>query len=186
MNLPAERTALVIIDVQRALFDPLPAEGEEVMARINGLGARARAAGVPVVIVQHETAQGELAHETPGWQLAHGLVAAASDLRVRKRTPDAFLRTELQAQLARRDVRHLVVCGFASEFCVDTTVRSAAAKGYELTLAADAHTTHDKPHATGLQIRTHENETLANIRSFGVRIDAVPAAEIVFAAAGRP
>jgi len=74
-----------------------------------------------------------------------------------------------------------VVCGYASEFCVDTTVRSAAAKGYEITLAADAHTTHDKPHATGLQIRTHENETLANITSFGVVIAAVPAAEIAFA-----
>jgi len=180
MNIPAERTALLIIDVQRALFDPLPAEGEEVIARINALSARARAAGVPVVLVQHETAQGELVHETAGWQLAHGLDAAASDLRVRKRTPDSFLHTELQLLLARRDVRHLTICGFASEFCVDTTTRSAAARGYDVTLAADAHTTHDKPHATGLQIRTHENETLANITSFGVRIDAAPAAGIVF------
>ena len=46
--------------------------------------------------------------------------------------------------------------------------------------AADAHTSHDKPHATGLQIRLHENETLRNISSFHVAIDAVPAAEIAF------
>jgi nicotinamidase-related amidase len=63
-----------------------------------------------------------------------------------------------------------------------TTTRSAAAQGYEVTLAADAHTSHDKPHATGLQIRTHENETLSNITSFGVPITAVPAAEIAFTA----
>ncbi len=49
-----------------------------------------------------------------------------------------------------------------------------------VTLAADAHTSHDKPHATGLQIRLHENETLRNITSFHVSIDAVPAAEIAF------
>jgi nicotinamidase-related amidase len=93
---------------------------------------------------------------------------------------DAFLRTDLHAQLADRGVRHVVVCGYSSEFCVDSSVRGAASRGYAVTLAADAHTSHDKPHATGLQIRLHENETLRNISSFGVVIDAVPAAEIVF------
>jgi nicotinamidase-related amidase len=155
-------------------------QAEEVVARINGLSARARAAGVPVVIVQHERSEGELVHGTPGWQLVPGLRAAPSDLPVRKRTPDSFLRTPLQALLAERAVQRLVVCGFASEFCIDTTVRSAAAKGYAVTVASDAHTTHDKPHATGLQIRTHENQTLPDITSFGVTIEAVPAAEIVF------
>jgi hypothetical protein len=48
-------------------------------------------------------------------------------------------------------------------------------------LAADAHTSHDKPHATGAQIRAHHNATLADISSFGVPIRAVPAADIVLA-----
>lgn len=180
MRIPASQTALIVIDVQAALFDPPPFEAEEVIARINGLGARARAAGVPVVFVQHETTTGALVAETPGWKLEPGLVTASSDLLVRKRTPDSFLRTDLQELLMARDVRHLTICGYSSEFCVDTTTRSAAAKGYAVTLAADAHTSHDKPHATGLQIRTHENETLSQIGSFGVVIDAVPAAEIAF------
>lgn len=181
MKLSAAQTALVVIDVQRALFDPPPPEAEEVVARINGLCARARAAGVPVVFVQHETARGELLADCPGWALVPGLEAAPSDARVRKKTCDSFLRTGLQELLARHGVRHLVLCGYSSEFCVDTTARSAAAKGYDVTLAADAHTSHDKPHATGLQIRTHANETLRQIGSFGVVIDAVPAAEIAFA-----
>ena len=77
-------------------------------------------------------------------------------------------------------MRHVVVCGYSSEFCVDSSVRGAASRGYAVTLAADAHTSHDKPHATGLQIRLHENETLRNISSFHVPIDAVPAAQIAF------
>ena len=180
MKIPAKETALVVIDVQAALFDPPPAEADEVVARINGLTARARAAGVPVVFVQHETGTGALAADSPGWQLDPGLETASSDLFVRKRTPDSFLRTNLQDLLAARDVRHLTICGYSSEFCVDTTTRSAAAKGYAVTLASDAHTSDDKPHATGLQIRTHENETLSSIGSFGVLIDAIPAAEIAF------
>jgi nicotinamidase-related amidase len=181
MNLPAAHTALLVIDVQRALFDPPPFEADEVIVRINALAARARAAGVPVVFVQHENDAG-LACGSTGWELEPHLVAGQGDLRVRKRTPDSFLRTDLHERLTERGVRHLLVCGYASEFCIDTSVRSAAAKGYAVTLAADAHTTHDKPHGTAQWIRTHHTETLCDVASFGVPIDAAPAAEIAFTA----
>ena len=180
MKIPARETALVVIDMQTILFDPEPPEAEAVVARINGLASRAREAGVPVVWVQHETAVGDLVADTPGWQLHPGLATTPADLFVRKTMSDAFLRTELHAQLAERGVRHVTVCGYSSEFCVDSSVRGAASRGYAVTLAADAHISHDKPHATGLQIRLHENETLRNISSFHVAIDAVPAAEILF------
>ncbi|MFL6700580.1 MAG: cysteine hydrolase family protein [Vitreoscilla sp.] len=180
MKIPARDTALVVIDMQAILFDPEPPEAQAVVARINGLASRARMAGVPVVWVQHETATGDLVADTPGWQLHPGLVTETSDLFVRKAMSDAFLRTELHRLLAERGVRHVTVCGYSSEFCVDSSVRGAASRGYAVTLAADAHTSHDKPHATGLQIRVHENETLRNISSFQVVIDAVPAAEITF------
>ncbi len=180
MKIPAVHTALLVIDMQAVLFDPEPPEAEAVVARINGLAARARLAGAPVVWVQHETASGDLVADTPGWQLHPGLVTAPSDVFLRKRMSDAFLRTHLHELLAERDVRHVTVCGYSSEFCVDSSVRGAASRGYAVTLAADAHTSHDKPHATGLQIRLHENETLRNISSFHVVIAAVPAAEIVF------
>ena len=180
MKIPARETALVVIDMQTILFDPEPAEAEAVIARINGLASRARAAGVPVVWVQHETATGDLVADSPGWQLHAGLVTQDGDVFVRKNMSDAFLRTDLHALLSDRGVRHVTVCGYSSEFCVDSTVRGAASRGYAVTLASDAHTSHDKPHATGLQIRLHENETLSNISSFHVVIDAVPAAEIAF------
>ncbi len=180
MKIPAAQNALLVIDMQTILFDPEPAEAEDVVARINDLAARARLAGVPVVWVQHETSTGDLVADTPGWRLHPGLVTQAGDLFVRKTMSDAFLHTALHALLAERGVRHVTVCGYSSEFCVDSSVRGAASRGYAVTLAADAHTSHDKPHATGLQIRLHENETLRNISSFHVVIDAVPAAEIAF------
>ena len=55
-----------------------------------------------------------------------------------------------------------------------------------MTLAADAHTTHDKPHAPGARIREHHNATLPAISSFGVRIQALPAAAIDFPAGAGP
>lgn len=173
--------ALLVIDVQRELFDvpPRPFEADAVIARINGLSARARSAGVPVVFIQHEAPGSALAFESEGWKLAQGLDVQPGDRFVRKTTADAFLRTNLGELLQSLGVTRLVVCGYASEFCVDTTVRRAAALGYAVTLAADAHTTHDKAHAPAAVIRKHENATLPEITSFGPAIRAIASAEVV-------
>lgn len=176
------KTAVLVIDVQRGLCDdpPRPHEAGEVIERINALTVRARAAGAPVAFIQHENAV-DLEFDSERWQLADALQVDAADTRIRKTTPDSFLRTPLEAWLMGQGVRRVVVCGYSSEFCVDTTVRRAAALGYEVVLAADAHTSHDKPHATGAQIRAHHNATLSDITSFGVPIRAVHAADIVLA-----
>lgn len=179
----AAATALLVIDVQRALFDqsPRPFESEAVVARINGLARRARSAGVPVVFVQHERVGGFLEHLSEGWQLQRGLEVDRRDHQVRKRSTDAFLQTRLGELLEGWRTRQLVVCGYATEFCIDTTVRRAASLGYAVTLAADAHTTHDKPHAGADWIRRHHNATLPYMVSFGPRIEACDSGQIAFA-----
>ena len=177
-------TALIVIDVQTALFQPAPRpfDADAVLARISRLTAAARAAGVPVVWVQHERENHALAFGSPGWALVEALHTEAGDLRFRKTTPDAFLRTGLGDWLVARAVHHLVICGYATEYCIDTSARRAAGLGYAVTLAADAHTTHDKPHASGAMIRTHHNATLPDLSSFGVPIRALPSAAISFEA----
>ncbi|WP_211473789.1 cysteine hydrolase family protein [Collimonas humicola] len=178
------KSALLIIDVQHDLFEGArqPFEADAVVERINALAAKARSAGAPVVFIQHEEPASPLEYNSPGWQLQAGLQVKDSDTKLRKKTSDSFLRTELQDLLTSWNIDRLVICGYASEFCVDTTVRRAAALGYPVTLVSDAHTTHDKPHATGLQIRTHENATLQNVDSFGPKITAVATAEVSFVA----
>lgn len=176
--------AVLTIDVQRGLFEttPPPDGTAATVVRINAVTAHARAAGWPVVWVQHERAGSLLENGTPGWQLVPTLGTDAADLRVGKTTPDAFQGTDLDALLRHHGITEVVITGYASEFCIDTTVRRAAALGYAVTLIADAHTTHDKPHATALHIRAHENATLPAITSFGPRIRAVTTADWLAAA----
>ncbi|CAM4239998.1 Aminoglycoside 6'-N-acetyltransferase [Bordetella tumbae] len=175
------KNALLIIDVQRGLFDPEPRphEADVVLERINFLTMRARDKGVPVIWIQHEDA-GELAFLSPGWQLASSLLELPTDLKVGKKTADSFLNTDLGGLLSQLGTESIVVAGYASEFCVDTTVRRAAALGFPVLIAADAHTTHDKPHASGEAIRRHHNATLSAISSFGPQIRAVPCSEVEF------
>ena len=131
--------ALLVIDVQQGLCEGEGAAWDcaNVIARINRVAAHARASGVPVVFIQHEDAT-ELVLGSRAWELADGLLDEPGDLRVRKTTPDSFLRTDLQALLSARGVSELIVCGMHSEFCVDTTTRRALPLGYPVTLVDTA------------------------------------------------
>ncbi|MDP3521460.1 MAG: cysteine hydrolase family protein [Hydrogenophaga sp.] len=172
--------ALLVIDVQQGLCEGEGAAWDcaNVIVRINRVAAQARSIGVPVVFIQHEDVT-ELGHGSRAWQLADGLLAEPGDLRVRKTTPDSFLRTDLQALLAARGVSELIVCGMHSEFCVDTTTRRALALGYPVTLVADAHTSAGNAALTPQQVIAHHNATLTNIASFGPRVRVVPCDELV-------
>lgn len=175
--------ALLVIDVQRGLFEPEPRpfEADAVLGRIHGLVARARQAGVQVVYVQHQSSTGFLEAGSEAWQLERSLDVQPGDTVIRKTTPDSFLRTPLSGHLARWGCDRLVICGYATEYCVDTTTRRALAEGFPVTLVSDAHTTHEAAHASAALIRAHHNATLSQIRSFGPRAQAVPADAVSFA-----
>jgi len=178
MATPASTTALLVIDVQQGLCEGESAawDCEGLFARINVLSQGARAAGCPVIWVQHQDAQ--LVPESPAWQLPAALCTEPRDERIRKTTPDAFLRTPLQQLLQQHGVQRLVVCGMHSEFCVDTTVRRAMALGYPVTLVGDAHTSAGHADATPQQVIAHHNATLSNISSFGPRVTVVSTAQV--------
>lgn len=173
-------TALLIIDVQQGLCEgPNDAfESQQVIARIDEVSGKARAAGALVIFIQHEGKSGYLEYGTDAWQLARGLHTEPTDLRVRKTTPDSFHRTELEDVLKRHAVTDLVVCGMHTEFCVDTTTRRALALGYPVVLVEDAHTTAGNEHLSAALVIRHHNATLANISSFGPRVRAVSTGDL--------
>jgi len=172
------KAALLVIDVQQGLCEGEHAafDSQNVIARINLVSAKARAAGMPVVFIQHESAG--LPFETEAWQLARGLDVEPSDLRIRKTTPDSFLRTGLEEVLRQRGIADLVICGMHTEFCVDTTTRRAMALGFPVILVEDAHTTAGNTHLSPEQVIRHHNETLTNIGSFGPIVRTIPAAAL--------
>ncbi len=176
-------SAVLVIDVQQGLC-----EGEGVafdcpatIERINAVTHKARLTGVPVFFVQHESTCGYLEYGTPAWQLADAVQALPSDIRVRKTTPDAFLRTNLEELLRTHGVQKLIVCGMHSEFCIETTVRRALALGFPVVLVADGHTSAGNAAISADQVIAHENATLTNISSFGPRVAAVASAQVCFA-----
>jgi nicotinamidase-related amidase len=178
----ATRPALLVIDVQQGLCEGRWAAFEarqRVIERPNALARAARAAGAPVIFVQHEADEG-LVHGSAPWQLAQGLEALPGDQRLRKRGSDAFHQTALHEMLQTQGAGRVVVCGLQTEFCVDSTVRRALALGYAVTLAGDAHSTADSETLSAAQIIAHHNRTLGHLDSYGPRVTVTPAAEVRF------
>ena len=175
-------TALLIIDVQQALCagEYECFEIKRVIDTINGLGARARKAGIPVVLIQHEEERGPFVHDTAGWQLAEGLETSTEDLRIRKTTPDSFYQTNLRKLLPERDFERLVICGLQTDYCVNATVHQALTLGYDVVLAADAHSTVDNGALSAEDIIAEHNKDLANLSGSVTRVDVIPAAAIKF------
>ncbi len=174
-------TALLIIDVQQCLSSGPWAvfEADRVIDRINLVSEKARAAGALVVVIQHESqGTGEMDYGTDAWKLAPNLKTAESDVFLRKTATDSFHKTELQDVLQSRGIDRLILCGFQSDFCVDTTARRALGLGYPIVLVSDGHSTMDNKVLTAAQISAHHTETLANIESFGPRVTPVAAGDV--------
>ena len=173
--------ALLLIDAQVNMFAPDPVhDGPVVLSRLKELAGRARAAGVPVIFVRHNGGPDDPdAPHTPGWAIHPALAPAADEAIIDKHTPDAFHQTGLAGVLAERGIRRLVLAGMQTEYCIDTTTRRARSLGYEVVLAADAHSTY--PGALPAeQVIAHHNSVL---KAFA---DVRPAAEIDFQAAPPP
>jgi nicotinamidase-related amidase len=175
--------ALVIIDVQANLFVPPVAEEiESVARRLDALATTARTAGASVVFVRHEAAGTAWERDSDGWAFHPSLAPKPGDVVVDKRSCDGFRDTTLAAELARLGVTDIVVGGYASEFCIDTTVRAAASREIAVTVVADGHTTRDRPHVGAATTRAHLNWLWPEMSIPGNPIRVEPAAVITWSA----
>ncbi len=112
-----------------------------------------RANGGLVVWVQHDGPPGDvLERETEGWHILPALERRAEDETVSKTAHDAFLGTRLETLLRGRFCDRVIITGWATDFCVDTTVRSCTARGFKTWAAADGHTLADRPHLPATKI----------------------------------
>lgn len=157
-------TALLVIDLQRGVVQGCFDAGG-VLGRTAQLVERARSTGVPVVWVQDH---GSFAEGTNEWALAAPLERRVSEPLVRKQYRDSFADTDLADVLHSLGVQHLVVAGAQSDYCIRTTTQAAAARGFDVTLVSDAHTTTDAEHdgvlITGEQIVAHTNMFFDSLR----------------------
>jgi nicotinamidase-related amidase len=134
-------TALMVIDVQKGVVADAH-QRNAVVANIRRLVDKAREEGVPVVWVQHSDEQ--LEKGSDAWEYVPELARQDSEPLVHKTFGDSFEDTDLEEVLAKAGVGRLVVTGAQTDACIRSTIHGAFARGYDVTLVGDAHTTEDQ------------------------------------------
>lgn len=162
-------TALLLIDVQKGVhvYDHWggltgrmnnPACEDNLRALLAGF----RAAGRQVAFTRHDSKEPDsplkLSLET-GAQL-DGLETVAGDIVVEKDVNSGFIGTNLEIELRRAGISRLVVAGYFTNFCVETTVRMAGNMGYDVYLAEDACATCNRLDRKG---RDHDPDLVHDI-----------------------
>lgn len=130
--------ALLVVDVQIGVMDGAW-DARRIIGNVAQAVARARAAGVPVIWVQH--ADDDLPKDSPQWQWVPELAPLPTEALVSKQFNSAFEQTTLERELQAIGASHIILAGAATNWCIRATAYGALDRGYDLTLVSDAHTT---------------------------------------------
>jgi nicotinamidase-related amidase len=182
---PPSRTALIVVDVQRA-FDEWEAAGKrrnnpEAVARIADLLSAFRNRGVPIFHIRHQGTRpnSSFLPEASGYPVKDEAREIEGEPVIVKRVNSAFIGTDLEARLRAAGITTLVICGATTNHCVETTTRMAGNLGFDARLVRDATWTFDRVGPDGDAHSAEEIHamTLANLNGEFARI--VSAAEAV-------
>ena len=151
--------AMLIVDMQVGLRNGAPKHDlDGVIARINRLATEVRARSGRVILIQHCGRPGDdFEPETPGWQFLPELLRDPADIVVRKDLNDPFAGTDLQERLSEIAPDRVLITGWATDLCVDATVRSAVSHHHHIVVVTDGHTLNDRPHLDAASVIRHHH-----------------------------
>lgn len=152
---PISQSALIIIDAQNTYCEGvMKLEGvEAALEDCKTLLERFRAAGRPIYHIQHDAGAG-----TPYdvnsqiGQIADIVAPISGEDVITKNYPSSFVETELDNLLKGKGIDNLIICGFMSHMCVNSTARGAFSLGYNPTVVASATATRALPSTTSNEI----------------------------------
>jgi nicotinamidase-related amidase len=149
------QATLVLIDCQNTYTSGVM-ELEGVQAALDEAAVlldRARSAGIPVIHIQHDDGPGSL-YDIEGESGAIDARVAPRDGEpvVIKNFPNSFVQTDLDDQLKQIGASNLVLAGFMTHMCVNSTARGAFNLGYSPTVVAAATATRALPGVGGVTV----------------------------------
>jgi nicotinamidase-related amidase len=149
---PLADSALILIDCQNTYtygvmeLDGVQAALDETAVLLD----RARTAGVPVIHIQHNGGPGSPYDITAEiGAIVDSVAPRDGEPVVIKQFPNSFVQTDLDAQLKALGATNLVLAGFMTHMCINSTARGGFNLGYAPTVVANATATRPLPGVGG-------------------------------------
>ena len=168
MSLP-EKTALLLIDVQKGFDDPKWGQRNNPQAEDNiaKLLSVWRQMHRPIFHIQHLSLEADspLRPDRPGSEIKDIAKPLEHEPVIQKQVNSAFIGTDLEARLRDQGCNTLVIVGLTTNHCVSTTARMAGNLGFETYVISDATATFDRTSYDGKHYNAEEIHaiSLANL-----------------------
>ena len=144
---------LIVIDVQKAFFDPEwgNRNNPDAEANIEKLIGHWREMERPIIFVQHvsQNPNSFFYHEKEGVEFMDFILPLEDDIVLTKSVNSAFIGTALYQILVDLKSEHVVITGLTTNHCVETTTRMAGNYGFNPILVSDATATFDRKSLNG-------------------------------------
>jgi nicotinamidase-related amidase len=145
-------STLILIDCQNTYTEGvLELDGvEAALDQATELLGRARSAGIPIIHIQHDAGEGspyDVRAEIGA--IVDRVSPQDGEPTIVKNFPNAFVHTDLDERLKAGAAHNLLLAGFMTHMCVNSTARGAFTVGYAPTVVAAATATRDLPGLSG-------------------------------------
>ncbi|MCX7771841.1 MAG: cysteine hydrolase [Clostridia bacterium] len=166
------KRALLVIDVQNDYFGEKFKVTYPENGFLNILKAidAANEKGIPVILVQHTSAQAGaqlFVKDSEGWQIHDDIQKRGHLTVVEKFYPGSFTGTNLDVLLKENGIDTVVISGFMTQMCCDTTSRQASHLNYKVEFLSDATGTLDFTNEAGAIKAKELHETVLIIQAMG-------------------
>lgn len=149
---PLAESTLILIDCQNTYtrgvmeLDGVQAALDETATLLD----RARTAGIPIIHIQHSDGPGSL-YDIDGESgaIVAQVAPREGEAVVVKNYPNSFVQTDLEQRLKALNASNLVLTGFMTHMCVNSTARGAFNLGFAPTVVAAATATRSLPGVDG-------------------------------------
>ena len=177
-------SALIMIDCQNTYRQGIMqlTNVEPAIIEAQKLLQLARDLNVPIIHIQHDAGVGSPYDITAEIGAISDEVAPKNgEAVVVKNYPNAFWHTNLEAQLKALGIENVVLAGFMTHVCIDSTARGAFNLGFKPTVVASACASRSLlgPQGKLIEAQTMHDSALAAVRDlFAVVVDDVASLKI--------
>lgn len=135
-----KKRALLVIDVQNEYFTGLfpVTYPKNSFSNIVTAIQTASDANIPIVMIQHTLKAKAFVKGTHGWELHESVKNAKTAHYVEKTMPSSFFNTDLEEWLHKNNIDTVVISGYMTQNCCDTTARYACHLGFNVEFLSDA------------------------------------------------
>ncbi len=183
--------ALLLIDVQVGVDDLTHWGGvngrrnnPEAETTMLNLLSKWREQGLPVAFTRHDSVEDRspLKLNLPSGDLKPGFSIADGDISIIKNVNSGFVGTSLHKEFRDRGITRLVIVGFFTNMCVETTVRMAGNMGYDTYLVPEGCATTNRigPDGVDRDPELVHDMTVANLHGeFCTTLSPVDAVDLI-------